>query len=120
MSASAFMMAIGHVVLVKERIITPSGSESKGVSLAVSAFVSISSLSEIIGVHIIPDAGEDFSISSISDYTELTATTLGLGTALGAYIGGKGNIVAMATGASDLIFTVISLVLGESIPALLG
>ena len=91
-----------------------------GVSLAVSVFVSIGTFGEVIGLHLVPDADEHSNVSTlrnISDYVELMATTCGIVTSLGAFVGGEGLKVAVAAGTCDAILTTISVFGGELVPS---
>ena len=91
-----------------------------GVSLAVSVFVSIGSFGEVIGLHLVPDADEHSNVSTlrnISDYVELMATTCGIVTSLGAFVGGEGLKVAVAAGTCDSILTTISVFGGALVPS---
>ncbi|KAL8823007.1 MAG: hypothetical protein Q9191_006270, partial [Dirinaria sp. TL-2023a] len=110
-SGSAFLAASFNRIAIPRGWV--SAKSSKGVSLAVSVLVSVGSYGEVIGVHLVPESGEQtttFTVSSISDYTELVATTCGVVTALGSFAGGQGKVVAMASGTFDGIFTVLSLI----------
>ena len=91
-----------------------------GVSLAVSVFVSVGTFGEVIGLHLVPDADEHSNVSTlrnISDYVELLATTCGIVTSLGAFVGGEGLKVAVAAGTCDAILTTISVFGGELVPS---
>ena len=117
-SGSAFLAASFNRIAVSRDWV--SLKASKGISLVVSVLVSVGSFGEVIGVHLVPDAGEHTNVStlsSISDYTELVATTCGVVTAIGSSVGGKGKIVAMASGTFDGIFTLISVIGGELVPS---
>ncbi|KAL8835441.1 MAG: hypothetical protein Q9170_003318 [Blastenia crenularia] len=110
-NGSAFLAASFNRIAIPRKWVSPKAS--KGVSLVVSVLVSVGSYGEVIGVHLVPDAGEHTNVStlsSVSDYTELAGTTCGLVTAFGSFAGGQGKVVAMATGTFDGIFTLVSLI----------
>ena len=96
----------------------------------VSILVSVGSFGEIIGVHLWPEKSEQGTLSwlnSISDWSELLATTCGVVTAAGSYADdpdGIGKTVAVITGPTDVVATSISLFGGELVnihgPFLLG
>lgn len=101
--------------------ITRKSKASKGVSLAVSVLISVGTFGEVIGLHLVPDADENSNVSTlrnISDYVELLATTCGVVTSIGSFVGGEGLKVAVAAGTCDTIFTLISVVGGELVPSL--
>ena len=86
MSACAFAAASANQIALSQD--WWSSKASRGPALVVSFLVSVGSFGEIIGVHLWPEKSEHGTLpwlNSLSDWSELLATTCGVVTASGAY-----------------------------------
>ena len=91
--------------------------------MIVSILESVGSFGEIIGVHLWPEKSEHGTLpwlNSLSNWSELLATTCGVVTASGAYADDPekiGMTVAAITGTIDVLATGVSMLGGELVPS---
>ena len=87
--------------------------------MVVAFLVSVGSFGEIIGVHLWPEKSEHGTLpwlNSLSNWSELLATTCGVVTASGAYADDPekiGMTVAAITGTIDVLATGVGVLGGE-------
>ena len=120
MSFGAFAVASGNLIALSRGWVSSVGS--RGPALVVSILSSVGSFGEIIGVHLKPEKihGTLSWLSTISDYSELFATSCGVVTSTGSYVDdkdGKAKTVATFTAVGDVIWTTISVIGGELVPS---